>query len=126
MTAHDQPQERPPDPRRAAFEAAVASHDLRADASRTDKPMRILGVLLMIGGVVGAFVAYNASLSMDDSRDIASNQILATAFVGLTVLGAALYVAAAVARVLRLWLLRQVLESRATTEEIVTALQQRP
>ena len=40
--------------RRAEFHQQVADHKLKVDGSRGDRPVRILGILLMIGGVIGA------------------------------------------------------------------------
>ena len=79
----------------------------------------------MVVGVVGVFVAYNVSLAQDDMRDVGSLQTLALGFVAVTVLGAALYLAAAVTRVLRLWLLRQLVEQRAQADRIAEALESR-
>lgn len=110
------------DERRAEFHEAVATHHLKTDGAKSDRPLRIVAILLMLGGVVGTFVAYNASLAQDDLRDIASSQILALAFLTLTVIGGALYVAGAVARVLRLWLLRQLVESQERADQLLKAL----
>ncbi|WP_030175343.1 hypothetical protein [Spirillospora albida] len=96
--------------RREKFKDDVANQKLKTDGSKHDGLIRIIGVLLMVVGVAGAFVAYNGSLTQDDLRDIGSFQILAVGFLALTVLGGALYLAAAVTRVLRLWLLRQLAE----------------
>ncbi|MEV5829417.1 hypothetical protein AB0L25_28030 [Spirillospora sp. NPDC052242] len=110
------------DTRRKEFHEAAAAHRLRAGSARSDRPMRVIGVLLMLAGVVGAFVAYNASLSQSDLRDIVSSQVLATAFATLAIAGAGLYIAAALAQVLRLWLLRQLVESREHTGRLTEAL----
>lgn len=107
-------------PRSDAFARAVVDKKLRGDSR--DGAARVVGLVMMIVGVVGAFLAYQTSLSQDDLRDISSFQVLATAFVGLTVLGAGLYVAAALARVLRLWLLRQLVESQDRMDQLVAAL----
>ena len=52
--------------RRAEFHQQAADHRLKADGSRSDRPVRIIGILLMIGGLAGAFVSYNASLAQSD------------------------------------------------------------
>jgi hypothetical protein len=111
--------------RRAEFHQQVADHRLKADRSKSDRPVRIIGILLMIGGIAGAFVSYNASLAQSDTRDITSSLILAVMCVGLVVAGAALYVASAVTRVLRLWLLRQLVEGQAHVDQITAALRER-
>lgn len=111
--------------RRAEFHQQVADHKLKVDGGKSDRPVRVIGILLMVGGVVGAFVAYNASLAQSDTRDITSSLILAVACVGLTVVGAAMYVATAVSKVLRLWLLRQLVEGQNQADQIAAALRER-
>lgn len=107
------------------FEAAVANRKLKGRGAGADRALRVVGVLLLVVGIVGTFLAYNNSLSVDDSRDIASNQILAVAFLAITVAGAALFVVAGVAAVLRLWLLRQLVESQARADQVAEALRNR-
>ncbi|GAA2142570.1 hypothetical protein [Actinomadura napierensis] len=58
-------------------------------------------------------------------RDVGSLQTLAIGFLAVTVLGGALYLASAVTRVLRLWLLRQLAESQSHTDQIAAALENR-
>jgi membrane-anchored glycerophosphoryl diester phosphodiesterase (GDPDase) len=111
--------------RRAQFKDDVARQKLKTDQGRHDGAVRVAGVLMMLIGVIGAFIAYNNSLAQDDLRNIGSFQVLATAFAALTVLGAALYLAAALSRVLRLWLLRQLVESQDRADQIAAALESR-
>lgn len=113
------------DERRAQFHQQVADHKIKVDGARSDKALRIVGVLLMVAGAIGMFASYNTSLGQSDLRDITSTQILTLAFLGLTVIGAALYLATAVARTLRLWLLRQLVEGQAQTDQIAAALRER-
>ena len=123
-TVTDLPETGPSD-RSAAFAAAVSESKLSAPNATADKLGRTLGIVFMALGVIGAFVAYNSSRSLDDSRDIASSQILALVFLTLTVVGAALYLAGSIAKVLRLWLLRQLVESQDRTDQIAEALKGR-
>ena len=111
--------------RRAEFHQQVADHKLKADGAKSDRPVRVIGILMMVGGLIGAFVAYNASLAQSDTRDITSSLILAVACLGLTIIGAAMYVATAVTKVLRLWLLRQLVEGQAQVDQIAAALRER-
>ncbi|QCQ92292.1 hypothetical protein [Rhodococcus sp. SGAir0479] len=110
------------DERRAQFKSDVADLKLKSGPSRGDGAARIAGLALMAVGVVAAFIVYISSLTQSDLRDIASDQILATAFLALTVIGGALYLAGAIARVLRLWLLRQLHEGQAQADQIAAAL----
>ena len=66
-----------------------------------------VGAIAMAAGVVLAFVAYQISLSKDDTRDIQSLEILAVAMLALAVAGAAVFLRYSIARFLRFWLLRQ-------------------
>jgi hypothetical protein len=107
--------------RREQFKADVAELKLKSRGGR-DGLWRGIGALFMLVGVVAAFIVYEASLSKSDYRDIASEQILAIAFVGLAVLGAALYIAAAVASMLRVWLLRQLYEGQQHADQLAEAV----
>ncbi|MFF0815837.1 hypothetical protein ACFYVR_11915 [Rhodococcus sp. NPDC003318] len=111
--------------RRDQFTKDVSDLKLKTDTGGADGRVRIAGLVLMVVGAVAAFVVYFASLSLADLRNIASYQILATALLALTVIGTALYLAGAVARVLRLWLLRQLYESHEQAERIAGAVRGR-
>ena len=111
--------------RSAAFAAAVSESKLNAPNATADKLGRTLGIAFMILGVVGTFVAYNSSRSLDDARDIESSQILAMVFLAFTVVGASIYLAGSIAKVLRLWLLRQLVESQDRMDQLAEALKQK-
>lgn len=111
-----------PGSRSEAFTAAVSEKKLKT--SSRDGAVRAGGLVAMVVGVVGAFVAYQLSTGYDDSRDIASAQVLALAFVAVGVLGVGLYVAGALSQLMRLWLLRQVVESQERHEELLAALRE--
>ncbi|MFX1758486.1 Uncharacterised protein [Rhodococcus gordoniae] len=110
------------DERREQFKKDVAALGLDASRSGSGGKARIVGLILMVVGAVAVFVVYIASLTLSDARDLLSYQLLALGFVALTVAGAAVYLAAAVTRVLSLWLVRQLLESSAQADRIEQAL----
>ncbi|MFD3809887.1 hypothetical protein [Rhodococcus sp. NPDC058639] len=110
------------DERREQFKQDVAALGLGTTGSGSGGRGRIAGMVLMIIGVAAVFVVYIASLTLSDLRDIASYQLLSMGFIAVTLVGAAVYVASVVAKVLRLWLVRQLLEGNAQTERIVEAL----
>ena len=110
------------DERREQFKQDVAALGLGTTSNGSGGKGRIAGMVLMIIGVAAAFVVYIASLTLSDLRDIASYQLLSMGFIALTLVGAAVYVASVVAKVLRLWLVRQLLEGNAQTERIVEAM----
>jgi hypothetical protein len=84
-----------------------------------------LGGLLMLIGAVAAFIVYEASLKDKDPRNVASKQILASGFVAVTLIGVALFVVGSLARVLRLWLLRQLYEGQAHIDQLSAAVRER-
>ncbi len=108
--------------RGAAFADAVAEKSLKADGVARDGVTRAAGLVLAVAGIVIALLAWLNSNGLSDARDIASMQILAIVGVAVTVLGSGLFVAGVVARVLRLWLLRQLVESQDRTDQLVAAL----
>ena len=111
--------------RREEFKKNIAELKLDKKQAGGDAATRIAGLVLMVVGVVGAFVVYISSLTLSDLRDLVSYQILTVVFLALTVVGAALFLAASVAKVLRLWLVRQLLEGQAQTDQISQALSTR-
>jgi len=113
-----------PGQRSEAFTAAVAEKKLKTGSSSRDGLVRGVGLTAMIVGVVGAFVAYQLSLGYEDSRDTGSAQILAVAFLALSVLGVGFYLAGSLSSLMRLWLLRQVVESQERHDELVAALRE--
>lgn len=109
-----------PGSRSEAFTTAVSEKKLKT--SSRDGAVRAGGLAAMVIGVVGVIVVFQISRSASDSRDLQSFQILAMAFLGVCVLGAGLYVAGALSQLMRLWLLRQVIESQERHEELLAAL----
>jgi hypothetical protein len=101
----------------------AAGLNVRRSGAR-DGLYQAIGAVAMAAGVVFAFVAYQLSLSKDDSRDIQSLQILALAMLALAIVGAAVFLRYSIARFLRFWLLRQLYEGQAHVEQVVAALQQ--
>lgn len=108
--------------RREQFHADVAELKLKSRRGRRDGLWRVVGVVLMLVGAVAGFLVYETSLSKSDFRDIQSEQILAIAFLAVAVLGAALYIAATVGSLLRVWLLRQLYEGQQHVDLLAEAL----
>jgi hypothetical protein len=93
-----------------------------ANAGRRDGLWQAVGAVAMAVGVGVAFVAYQLSLGKDDARDIESLQILAISMLALAVVGGAVFLRYSLARFLRFWLLRQLLEGQAHIDAVVGAL----
>jgi len=104
------------------FKDDVADLKLKTGGQRRDSAMQVIGGVLMVLGVVAAVLLYEASLHQSDARNIASEEILAVGAVGVTIIGAALFIVAALTKFLRLWLLRQLYEGQARIDEVVAAV----
>lgn len=109
--------------RRAEFREDVARLRLNTQGSRWDGPLRVTGIVLMVAGIVATVVVYNVSLTRDDFRDLLSDQILTLTLLGVVLVGGVMFLLGALARLLRLWLLRQLHESAAHGERIAAALE---
>jgi hypothetical protein len=102
----------------------LQSEASRLDVARSgsrDGLFQTVAVVAMVLGVVGAFVAYQASLGSDDPRDIQSFIILAITFLGLVIIGAVVFLRYSLAKFLRFWLLRQLYEGQAHVDELVAS-----
>lgn len=104
------------------FRAKVGELRLRPGGQRRDTVLLVVGALLMVGGLVAALITYEASLHQSSALNIGSEQILAISMLALTVIGAALFGFAAMARFLRIWLLRQLYEGQAHVDDLVERL----
>lgn len=103
------------------LQAEAARLDVARSGSR-DSLYQTVALVLMVVGVVGGFVAYQASLGSDDPRDIQSMIVLAIMLLGLVVIGAAVFLRYSLAKFLRFWLLRQLYEGQAHIDELVGSL----
>jgi hypothetical protein len=104
------------------FRAAVADLKLRTGGQRSDAVRQVIGIILMVGGFVAVLLDYENSLSQGNALNLASEQILALAMVGVIVIGAALFVSSSIARFLRIWMLRQLYEGQAQVEHLVESI----
>ena len=106
------------------FKADVAELKVKTNRGRRDSALQSLGLVLMIVGVVVAFIVYQSSTNESDPRNIQSEIILAITMLALSVIGAALFIFASLARFLRLWLLRQVYEGQENVVRVLAALRE--
>ena len=104
------------------FKADMADMKLKTGGASKDGPLQILGVVLMVVGIALGIGAYQSSTGQSDPRDVQSLIILGLAGVSISVTGAALYLRCALAKFLRFWLLRQIMENRIQLDEVVEAL----
>jgi len=105
------------------FRADVADMRLKDPATGLDRLLLRLGVLGMIGGPVLAVIAYFLSHSATGAAaPLEQRDALIQALIGvaITIVGAALYVKAAIAGFLRFWMARLVYEQRRERDQIST------
>ena len=91
-------------------------------AGKRDGLYQAVGAIAMGAGLLLAFTAYQLSLGKDDQRDIQSLIILAVTMLALTVAGAAVFLRYSIARFLRFWLLRQLVEGQDHIDRVVAAV----
>jgi hypothetical protein len=103
------------------LQSEAARLDVARSGSR-DGLYQTVAIVAMVVGVVGAFVAYQASLGSDDPRDIQSLIILAIVMFSLVVIGAVVFLRYSLARFLRFWLLRQLYDGQAHIDQLVASL----
>ena len=99
--------------------------NLKTGSAGRERVVQVVGILLMIVGVAGAFLCYVSSRNLGDARDIQGQIVFSIAFLTLAVAGAALFLRYSIAHFLRLWLLRQLYEGQANTDRLVEAIADR-
>ena len=104
------------------FKSDVTELNLKAGNAGREKIVAAFGVLLIIVGIAGAFLAYVSSKNLNDARDVQTQIVFAVAFLTLVVAGAALFIRYSFAAFLRMWLLRNLYEGQANTDRIVEAI----
>ena len=107
------------------FKAEAAELNLKAGNPGTDSKLQTLGVILMVAGIVVAFLSYQGALGSDDQRDVMTFVALAVTGLTLTVTGAALFLRYALGKFLRLFLLRQLYEGQHHMDQVVEAIKTR-
>jgi len=104
------------------FKAEAAELNLKTGNPNREGLFQIVGVVLMVVGIGVALLLYASSLNLDDQRDIQSNIILAIAMLGVSVVGAAVFLRYSMAKFLRFWLLRQIYENQSHIDQVVDAV----
>jgi thiol:disulfide interchange protein len=108
------------------FKADVAAMRLRDPAAGRDRLLGRLGVLAMVAGLGVAVVAW--FLSHGTENPLQQRDAIVQAVIGLVlaVVGAALFVKAAMATFLRFWMARLCYEQQAQADRLAEAVRERP
>ena len=104
------------------FKTEAAELNLKTGNANKEGLLQVASVVLMVLGIVVALLLYSSSLNLDDSRDIQSNIVLAIAMLGVSVVGAAMFLRYSMAKFLRFWLLRQMYEDHAHADRLAEVL----
>lgn len=111
-------------PRMEEFQREVGELRIRGGTARPEGRLLAFGVLLLVAGLVVVVIGWNGAAGTNVVSDqipyLISGGLLG---IGLTVIGAALYLRFSLARYLRFWLIRLIYEQRDQTDRTVAALE---
>lgn len=107
------------------FKSEAAELNLKAGNPGGETKLQILGVVLMVLGIIVAFVAWQGSLGSSDERDVMSYISLAVVGLAVTVAGGVLFLRYSLGKFLRLFLLRQIYEGQQHIDHVVEAVKTR-
>ena len=102
--------------RRQQFEDDIAKVRVKTGGAAGEPRLIALGAVLMVAGAAVALIAFIASGSQSDTRDVLSSIILAVFGLTLTVAGMAVFLRYSLGRFLRFWLLRLIYEQQDRTD----------
>lgn len=105
------------------FTDDIATLRLKTGRTSVERALRLLGAVMMLGGIVVAFAGYLTSLDVTatpgtnvDVLDANSDVVLAITGVAISVVGGFIFLRYSLAAFLRLWLLRQSYEQQAVLD----------
>tara|TARA_B100001996_G_scaffold370213_1_gene344382 strand:+ start:111 stop:452 length:342 start_codon:yes stop_codon:yes gene_type:complete len=110
-------------PRLTEFKDAINSLNVKTGTAEREKLHQRLSALLMLSGVILAFVAYFIA-GAQNSGDLAVDNIehnehiiLAICGVCITIVGSILFLKCSITRFLRFWLIRKIYEENSNASE---------
>lgn len=104
------------------FKTDVNEMNLKTGNAGREKGLQALGMLLMIAGIVIAFLGWVTARNQAADIEVTTLICLTVAGLCLTVTGAALFLRYSIGSMLRMWLLRQLYEGQANTDRIIDAV----
>ena len=112
-----------PADRRSQFEEEVRKLGARGVSAEPERLLVIVGVLGIIIGLALAGFSVNIVLNANSALDQGDGLAQVVLGSGLAIVGAVVWARYSLARYLRYWLVRQIYESRASTDRIVEAIE---
>jgi hypothetical protein len=111
------------------FRTEIADMKLKTGRTNKEGALLILSVILMVGGIVLAFGAYEAALNVKVTTatnvDILNSNAyfpLSVTGLAISVVGGFLFLRYSLAKFLRFWLLRQSYEQKVAIDEVAKTL----
>ena len=104
------------------FKADVNDMKLKTGSAGRDRTFQVLGFLLMVAGIVVAFLSWVSARNQAADIEVTTLICLAIGGLGLVVAGAAIFLRYSLAAFLRMWLLRQLYEGQQNTQSIIDAV----
>lgn len=104
------------------FKTDVNEMKLKAGSAGRDRTFQIIGFLLMVAGIVVAFLSWVSARNQAADIEVMTLVCLAAAGVAMVVAGAAIFLRYSLAAFLRMWLLRQLFEGQQNTDRIIDAV----
>ena len=104
------------------FKTDVNDMKLKAGSAGRDRVFQTLGFLLMIAGIVIAFLSWVSARNQAADIEVTTLVCLAAAGLGMVVAGSAIFLRYSMAAFLRMWLLRQLYEGQQNTQSIIDAV----
>jgi hypothetical protein len=116
-----------PSSRAEQFKAEMAEMKLNTGGASRERPLLAVGILLMIGGIVLALIAYSAASNVKvtpgsnvDLLNSGEYVPLAIAGLAISIAGGFMFLRYSLARFLRFWLLRQSYEQQVALDARTT------
>lgn len=107
------------------FKVEVSEMQIRTGNAGRESIYQIIGFVMMIAGIVIAFLTWNTALAVEETIEVNTQIVGALTGLTVTVAGAALFLRYSLAKFLRMWLLRQMYEGQANADRISDALARR-
>jgi hypothetical protein len=108
-----------PDDRIADFEAELSRLHIKRQAAEPERRLLLVGVLLIVTGLTLLVVSFAGTRQALTIQQQADNLALAPLGLGVTVVGAVLWLRYSLTRYLRFWLIRLIYEDRQNTDRIL-------
>ena len=110
-------------PRLEEFEQEIRKLRVKGGNAEPERKLVILGVLAVIAGFVVAAFGINMVRGAETALEQGDGLAQTILGIGIAVVGAVLWARYSLSRYLRYWLVREIVEQRASTDRVVEAIE---